>query len=385
MMFNAKIPGRRTIGPHVSISATILGLGGIRTHLLLLCGALRKHHVAVTLFATGSNWDRGSLLRLSSLNVKLHLPPPPLRSAHKLASLYSILSWPVLVPRCTNSVYCIGAGQSHFLMHRLKPKATLSINHEIVAPPSADSPAGQCAGFLDASIANSRKVAELMRGYWPQKPIRVIPFLTSDRQTPAPFPRPAVASGTLRVTYLGRLVEQKRPDQLVKRWKELSHQPGLAPARLDVYGNDPDGGMFSSLRAFVAANQLTDTVAIHGEYSLQQLPGILENSDIVVLPSLWEGLPLVLVEAMLKGVPFVATAAGGTEELGLENPDVTVTATEWADFERGLVEMGRRVRAGKIDLRRLHRWAEARYGYDAVSCQWLKCLLSPRDYFSIHA
>jgi glycosyltransferase involved in cell wall biosynthesis len=107
------------------------------------------------------------------------------------------------------------------------------------------------------------------------------------------------------------------------------------------------------------------------------------ESDLVVLPSLWEGLPLVLVEAMSHGVPFVATAAGGTEELGRNNPDVCITGTAWAEFETGLVRMAGRLRSGEINPLRLHAWAEARYGCAVVSAQWLQCLENPRQFFAL--
>jgi glycosyltransferase involved in cell wall biosynthesis len=139
--------------------------------------------------------------------------------------------------------------------------------------------------------------------------------------------------------------------------------------------------MFRELCNFVADERMEHEVKIHGAYELADLPRILLETDVVVLPSLWEGLPLVLVEAMLKGVPFVATAAGGTEELGVGNPDVRVTPTEWTDFERGLVETAHRIREGQIDSLRLHRWAEDRYGFAAVSRSWLECLLRPHQFF----
>jgi hypothetical protein len=86
---------------------------------------------------------------------------------------------------------------------------------------------------------------------------------------------------------------------------------------------------------------------------------------------------------MLKGVPFVATAAGGTEELGDNNPDVMVTGTAWQDFEAGLRTMAERIRAGAIDPVRLHAWAESRYGNAAVSQKWLACLCDPRGFFNL--
>lgn len=370
----------------VIIGGATLGLGGIRTHLILLCEVLRREGVQVVVFATGSNWDSQTLAKVRDSGVTFQLPPPLIRSSRKLSALYSRSRWPFLMPRPAQSLYCISAGRSQLLLHRLKPADAVSVNHEIVEPPDTDSPAGQCAAALDASVANSKKVAELMKTYWPKKPIRAIPFLTSNAPMPPPLHRRCVgATDLLRVVYLGRMVEQKRPDRLVERWPVLSELEGLAPARLDVYGYDPDGQMLERLRAFIANSRCSDRVAIHGEYSLSQLPEILQNADVVVLPSLWEGLPLVLVEAMLRGVPFVATAAGGTEELGESNPNVSVTSIKWGDFENGLVQMGRKIRAERIDPLELHRFAESRYGYDAVSRRWLDCLLTPRKFFQLHA
>jgi glycosyltransferase involved in cell wall biosynthesis len=366
----------------VIVSGTILGLGGIRTHLVLLCRLLRRRGIEAVIFATGADWDSQVLAQLEAAGVRFNLPPAFIRRTRKLAVLYSRLAWPRLVPRTANSLYCIGAGRSHFLMHRLRPRAAVSINHEIVIPPAPDSLAGQCAAHLDVSVANSGKVAERMREYWPQKPVRIIPFLTSDRAQPVPSRQRVGEGSQLRVVYLGRLVAHKRPDELVHRWRALSAHPLLASARLDVYGSGPDGNMLKELRDFVANSELSEKVCLHGEYELNALPRILAESDMVVLPSLDEGLPLVLVEAMSHGVPFVATAAGGTQELN--NADTIVTSTAWEDFEAGLLAMAGKIRAGEINSLRLHRWAEARYGYSAVSRQWLDCLLNPRQFFGLH-
>ena len=369
----------------IVIGATVLGLGGIRTHLILLCRLLRRKGIEVVVFATGSNWDGETIADLEMIGVNFRLPPTFIRSSKKMSALYCSLAWPLLFPRQANSLYCISPGYSQLLLHRIKPARILSINHEIVEPPSPESPAGKCAAGLDASVANSRKVAQLMRSAWPHKPIRDIPFLTSEAPTPSPVGRRrAKANEPLRVVYLGRLVEQKRPDQLVRRWRDLTQNGALKDAQLHIHGYDPDGRMLQGMRDFAGLSGMEKQVTIHGEYQLADLPRILDGADLVVLPSLWEGLPLVLVEAMLRGVPFVATAAGGTEELGENNQDVIVTSTEWSDFEAGVMTMAEKIRAGAIDPVRLQAWAESRYGSAAVSQKWIDCLCHPREFFKQH-
>jgi len=166
----------RRAGVRVIISATFLGIGGIRTHLVLLCQLLRRHGIGVTVFATDVRWDAETMTGLEKTGVKFQLPPQWIRASRKLSALYCGLTWPWLVPGRAAAVYCISPGYSHLLMHRLKPAQALSINHEIVEPPdpqSADGKrAGKCAARLDASVANSHKVARLMKGYWPEKPIQ---------------------------------------------------------------------------------------------------------------------------------------------------------------------------------------------------------------------
>ena len=367
----------------VVISGARLGLGGIRTHLVLLCQLLLKRETEVEVFAVGSNWEEGLLQELRDLGVRFRLPPRIFRTSPRLGFIYACLAWPMKAPRAANSLYCVGAGRSHLFLHHLCRRRAVSINHEIVEPPDASSLAGICARTLDTSVANSRKVAERMRRLWPKKPLSIIPFLTSDGPLTAPIHRKARPSKPLRVIYLGRLVGQKRPDHLVRRWNALSAHPALEGAQLQIHGYDPDGAMVEEMKRCILASGLCERVRIHGEYKTAELPRILGGADMVVLPSLWEGLPLVLVEGMLHGVPFVATAAGGTEELGENNPDVQVTGTDWANFETGLIAMAEKLLKGHIDPVRLHSWAEERYGYNCVSDKWVRCLHQPQQFFQL--
>lgn len=60
---------------------------------------------------------------------------------------------------------------------------------------------------------------------------------------------------------------------------------------------------------------VSDRVQFLGER--QDIPELLEASDIYILPSRAEGMPLAIMEAMAKGLPVIASAVSGIpEELG---------------------------------------------------------------------
>lgn len=368
----------------VLISGGRLSLGGVQTHLQILCKVLCQAGVEVTIAATGNDWSLEVIKETQNLGVRFLLPPKIFSQSKNLSNILSFVTLPFhLRQQHFTSLYCIGAGQSHQYLRQLLGSRTVGIYHEIVFPPSPTSLAGQCAAKLGTIVANSEKVGHEMAQWWPNIPVRVIPFLTAEAPLPIPQPRAAIGSREIRVVYLGRLVSHKRPDQLVREWNFLSTLSPLSPARLDIFGSDIDPTMLNELRQFVVENSFGDKVQIHGAYKINQLPDILSQADVVVLPSQWEGLPLVLVEAMQRGVPIVATAVGGTEELGKDNPDVIITGSEWDAFVDGLLAMSQKLRSGYIDAIRLHQWTERRYGYSAVSQKWLDALINPQDYFWI--
>ena len=367
----------------VLISAGEMGRGGIRTHLELLCGALRQSGADVTIAAKASRWPHSAIDALRAIGVRFVMPPRWITAWRPLSTAWAMGLFRIALPDDLASVYWIGPGRMHGYIKGRVDSTTPSVYHEVVYPEGPTSPEARCAREADAAVASSQPVADMMKQVAPGQPIRVIPFLTSDKPQPPPEARPPVGDRELRVVYLGRLVGHKRPDRLVKQWRDLTAQPPLAPARLDVYGydHDPNGTMVEDLRRHVEEHELGHCVTVHGAYTVEQTPAILAQADVVVLPSEMEGLPLVLVEAMSHGVPIVATDAGGTAELGQNNPDAIITSIDWDDFVQGLTTMAARLRSGQIDAVRLHGWTESRYGYETVADLWRQALLEPRDFF----
>jgi starch synthase (maltosyl-transferring) len=54
---------------------------------------------------------------------------------------------------------------------------------------------------------------------------------------------------------------------------------------------------------------------VHWLGSRDDVPGLLQSSDVFVIASLWEGMPNAVLEAMAAGRAVVATAVEGTEEV----------------------------------------------------------------------
>ena len=357
-----------------------LAVGGPQTHVTLLCRVLRDAGAEVTIAAAATNWPREALADLKDLGVRIVVSPFGFGAFRALGKIFALVAWPLLLRRDYDVLYCIGEGKMHLWAKRFVAEHACKVYHEIVECPAPNSVGAQVAARMDAVIANSRPVADKLARLLGDIPVRSIPFLTSSAPHNPPEPRPPVSA--LRIAFLGRLAPHKRPALLVERWPDWTSRALVTPARLDLYGGDYDneGGR---LQARIIELGLQDSMHVHGAYTTRDLPKIFAVTDLVVLPSQYEGLPLVLVEAMMRGIPVVATSAGGTAELGGDNPDVIITkGTDWDEFASGVETMAALIRAGKIDSARLHRWTESRYGFATVAESWRAALLTPSAFFA---
>jgi glycosyltransferase involved in cell wall biosynthesis len=362
-----------------------LAVGGPQTHVTILCEILKSKGADVTIAAAATNWDALSLNALRSIGIRIIVPPFGFGRLSFIGKAVSIWGWPLLMSKSFDVVYCIGEGRMHLVAKRYCVSGGHCIYHEIVDCPVRESIGHRVAAGMSEIIGNSNEVTRKLKTLLPEIPVKTIPFLTSREASDAEMFRVRESqSRDLNVAFLGRLVEHKRPAQLIDFWSDHQNRSVLGLSKLHFYGGDCGSGYKDVLVQKVKHRGLTDRVSFHGEYNHAQLSHVLENVDLVVLPSLVEGLPLVLVEAMARGIPVVATSAGGTAELGLDNEDVIVTeGTDWSAFEVGLLKMMSMIRSEKIDCKRLRKWTEDRYGFSSVSKQWESALLNTRSFFGL--
>ena len=61
---------------------------------------------------------------------------------------------------------------------------------------------------------------------------------------------------------------------------------------------------------------LAHIVRFTGKIGNEQIDGILQNTDVLILPSVWpENQPVTILEAMASGMPVIGSRIGGIPEL----------------------------------------------------------------------
>jgi len=119
-----------------------------------------------------------------------------------------------------------------------------------------------------------------------------------------PAPRPH--GETLRFGYIGSLLRHKGVDLLLRAFRKL-HAPNV---ELWLHGFEMPGSPFARSLHSLAG----DDPRIHfaGPYAKPDLPGILNQLDVLLIPSIWhETFSFVTREAVLAGLPVVASRMGG--------------------------------------------------------------------------
>ncbi len=143
----------------------------------------------------------------------------------------------------------------------------------------------------------------LLAGGVPEERLRVIPSGFAPSLFAGPFPDPSPAVRGPRVLFVGRLVDQKGVDSLLRAMESVR-----CDAHLVIVG---DGPRRRDLERLVRRQALHRRVTFTGFVPHHAVPAHLHHADVVVLPSVYEELGSVLIEAMAAGTPTVATAVGG--------------------------------------------------------------------------
>ena len=117
---------------------------------------------------------------------------------------------------------------------------------------------------------------------------------------------------TFKVCTVGRLVEAKGYDRLLKIHKRLMDEE--LKHDLIIVGDGPDR---EKLTKYINDNNLNNSVYLLGSKSNPYK--YIKDSDLFVCSSRWEGFSTVISEAVILEKPVITTRVSGTEELFLNN------------------------------------------------------------------
>jgi glycosyltransferase involved in cell wall biosynthesis len=127
------------------------------------------------------------------------------------------------------------------------------------------------------------------------------------------FSGSAIADRLPRIVFVGRLVEKKGVEFLIRAFARVSQQ--VAGAQLAILGGGPLAG---SLRALAA--ELGAKVEFLGSVDRAEVSRQLSIARVLCLPSVTaangdaEGMGMVILEAQACGLPVVTSARGGKTE-----------------------------------------------------------------------
>jgi len=182
--------------------------------------------------------------------------------------------------------------------------------------------------------------------------------------------RLGLAADCVVAGFVGRLVDQKAPDVLIKA---LAGVARTAPrCRLIIVGAGPLEG---ELRALADRQGVADRILWLGECDGK---AILPAFDLLTLPSRKEGLPYVVLEALAAGLPILATASAGVEILVRHGHNGLIVPPDRPDlFAAALADLiadpDRRARLGRASLERATQFTAGRM-VDRTIAEYLGCL-----------
>ena len=186
---------------------------------------------------------------------------------------------------------------------------------------------------VDALIAPSEPMREVLEAYGVKTPIHVLPTgLPADRFRPgdrAKFRRDAgISDDQPLMTYVGRVAHEKNIEFLVRVFERVRAR---VPAAVFVIAGE--GPARESVRQLVASMGLADSVRFVGYLDRNAtLLDCYAAGDVFVFASRTETQGLVLLEAMAQGTPVVSTAELGTKFVLKEGAGARVVAERVEEF-----------------------------------------------------
>ncbi len=175
----------------------------------------------------------------------------------------------------------------------------------------------------------------------PAKVVVIPNGVEPSRFFPPAAPAPSGAVGCVRFLGVGRLVERKGFDTVLRALAQLVRE-GL-PAHLTLIG---DGPSRTALESLTRELSLSGRVTFTGAVADGELLAAYRQHDVFVMPNRQlangdtEGFGLVFLEASAAGMPVIAGRAGGAPEAVLDGETgIVVDGDDLADITRAMRQL----------------------------------------------
>ncbi|MEH1963220.1 MAG: glycosyltransferase family 4 protein [Nostoc sp.] len=384
----------------VLLAGSLLGYGGIQSHLRWLIKALGEEGYEILAVSVGiqtpSDADLRYLQKFQSGKVEFLCFPAFQKQKFDfhLSKLQRLAEITTIIKKFSPDVYlAVGTGWNLFLPPLLSRTKTRLIFHEVMSGFAGNWHDSRWAArwCFDDVVGQSPTVAKTFaESFGWKKPVCVLPAIPEPLEVTAFLPKVTskkVEVGKAKAALFSRLVPHKQAFWLVQQWnslKDVLHE-------LHIHGGGPEEAL---IKEYISFHSLGDRVKCFGRYPEgQAYVDLLSSYDLTLLPTVGaEGAPLVLLESMACGIPFVAYGVGGIRDYGVDNTNVIIVPPEpWVTnqakeftttgkpsqtkaFIDAVGEMSHKLAEGKINQMELQQFYLERYSYQVLKNAWLSYL-----------
>ena len=167
---------------------------------------------------------------------------------------------------------------------------------------------------VDGFIFNSKTTERVVNSLIENRKPSVLAYPPTDRFSEPISEKEIIErakSNQLRILFLGNMIYRKGLHTLLQA---VSGQP-LA-FRIEVVGSlTSEPGYVKQIQEYIANNQLSSFVLLHGPLDREPLADKLKQAHVLVVPSSYEGFGIVYLEGMCFGLPAIGTTAGAANEI----------------------------------------------------------------------
>ena len=167
---------------------------------------------------------------------------------------------------------------------------------------------------VDGFIFNSKTTKGVVNGLIGSGKPDVIAYPPTDRFGDAISEREIEERGKrkeLHILFLGNVMGRKGLHTLLEAVKDVKSN-----VVVDVVGSPSAEPEYAKqIQSFIAENQLSSFVFLHGALNNEPLKQKIQNAHVLVVPSSYEGFGIVYLEGMGFGLPAIGTTAGAAGEV----------------------------------------------------------------------